>query len=437
MLKKLIPKSEFSRNVLTLMTGTTIAQAIPIAISPILTRLYSPEDFGVYALYMSIASIASLIATGRYELAIMLPRKDEDAINVFALGFIITTMVSLTLLILIIVFNNFFVKLLENNKMSFWLYFIPLTVFLTGIWNIINYFNNRKKQYKDIRNATITKSIVLAIVQLLAGFLKSGAAGLIIGHIISQLSANNKLLKKIIGDKFLISKISKIKMLALSKRYKKFPIYFLPSSLADTLSLQLPYIVTPIIFGLSISGYFFFAKKIVSLPSVFISSSISQVLYQSMVNAKNEGKKLEVLLFKTLKKLIFIALPITLFLYFSTPYIFSFIFGQNWIISGEISQYLSLIFFITFIVSPLSISFIVIMELEKVAIWQYLYLSTTSLLFLFFMLYKYDFNTFLKFYVVHEYILYIIYLYMIIKTVKSYDNKNYNKRVLKCVESQE
>ena len=90
MINKLKPKSEFSRNVLTLMTGTTIAQAIPIAISPILTRIYTPEDFGMFALYMSVASILSVVATGRYELAIMLPKKDEDAVNIVALSIIIS-----------------------------------------------------------------------------------------------------------------------------------------------------------------------------------------------------------------------------------------------------------------------------------------------------------------------------------------------------------
>ena len=94
MLNKLKPKSEFSRNVLTLMTGTTIAQAIPIAISPILTRLYTPEDFGVVGLFGAISGIFGAIATGKYELAIMLPKKDEDAINIFALGFILTSLIS-------------------------------------------------------------------------------------------------------------------------------------------------------------------------------------------------------------------------------------------------------------------------------------------------------------------------------------------------------
>ena len=112
------------------MTGTTIAQAIPIAISPILTRIYTPEDFGVFALFIAITAILGTVANGRYELAIMLPKKDEDAINIFALGFIITCFISLILLILVVIFNDYFTKLLGNEEISFWLYFVPITVFL-------------------------------------------------------------------------------------------------------------------------------------------------------------------------------------------------------------------------------------------------------------------------------------------------------------------
>ena len=133
MLTKLKARSEFSRNVFALMTGTTIAQAIPIAISPILTRIYTPEDFGVFALYMAIASILSVIATGRYELAIMLPKKDEDAINIAALSIIISFFVSFVSLLIVFVFNAQITNLLGNPEISNWLYFIPLTVLLTGV----------------------------------------------------------------------------------------------------------------------------------------------------------------------------------------------------------------------------------------------------------------------------------------------------------------
>jgi len=225
LIQKLKPKSEFSRNVLTLMTGTTIAQAIPIAISPILTRIYTPKDFGVFSLFIAITSIFGSIANGRYELAIMLPKKDEDAINIFALGFIITIAISLFLLLLVILFQDNFVEILKNKEIGGWLYFVPVAVFFTGLFNVLNYFNNRRKNYKDIANATILKSIVLSIVQLSIGFMKQGVSGLISGQLLSQFAANTKLLKNILKDKALISKISKVKIIALAKRYKDFPNY--------------------------------------------------------------------------------------------------------------------------------------------------------------------------------------------------------------------
>ena len=77
---------KFAKNVLTLLTGSTIAQAIPIAVSPILTRLYTPEDFGILALFLAIVSFIAIVFTGQYESAIILPEKYEDVINIFFLS---------------------------------------------------------------------------------------------------------------------------------------------------------------------------------------------------------------------------------------------------------------------------------------------------------------------------------------------------------------
>jgi len=130
LLKELKPKSEFSRNILTLMTGTSIAQAIPVAISPILTRMYTPEDFGTLALFVAITGVFSVIASGRYELALMLPSKDEDVMNIFALGLMIILLVSLGLFFFIFFFVDHLVVMLNNDTIGYWIYFVPLAVFL-------------------------------------------------------------------------------------------------------------------------------------------------------------------------------------------------------------------------------------------------------------------------------------------------------------------
>ncbi|WP_241517579.1 lipopolysaccharide biosynthesis protein [Campylobacter blaseri] len=415
------------------MTGTTIAQAIPVAISPILTRIYTPEDFGVFAIFVAITSILGSIANGRYELAIMLPKKDEDAINLVALGILITLSISLVFLIIIIVLHGYIVEKLNNQAIGFWLYFVPLSILLIGLWNVLNYFNNRKKYYKDLTKATIIKSIVMAIAQLIIGFLKQGPSGLIGGNIISQFFANTKLFLNITKEKKLLNSVKKPKIIALAKKYRKFVVYGIPSTLSDTGALQLPYLMLPKIFDLSIAGHFAIAKRVISIPAGIISKSISQVFFQTLSSREKNKEDGFALLIQTIKKLTIISFFASLILFISSPYLFTFIFGSNWAVSGKIAQYLALIFFITFIVSPLSISFSVTMELHKIAIWQISYLISTFLFFLFFIFNKIDLELFLLLFTIHEYIFYSAYLYIIINTVKKMDkiNKDKNKT---CVE---
>lgn len=433
MIQKLKPKSDFSRNVLTLMTGTTIAQAIPVAISPILTRIYTPEDFGVLALFVALMAIFSSIANARYELAIMLPKKDEDAINIFALGFIITSTISCILLILVILFNDLFVKILNNKEIGTWLYFIPIAVFFSGIFNILNYFNNRKKNYKDIANSVIIKSIVLAIVQVSIGIVKSGASGLITGQLLSQIFANIRLLKNIIKDKVLLSKINRKNIINLAKKYKDFPLHNAPASLVDTITLQMPFIFIAKIANETITGYYFLASRIISFPGALIGRSISQVFFQKISEFKNNDNFCMPLLKETISKLFIIALTFALVMYFISPYIFGLIFGEKWKIAGDIAQYLSLIFFIKFIVSTLSQVLVLENFIKRGSFWQYTYFSSSLILYAGVLYFQIDFFNFLLLLVIHEYILYIYYLYIIISSVQEID-KSINDKGILCVE---
>ncbi len=359
------------------MTGTTIAQAIPIAISPILTRIYTPEDFGVFALFLAIVSIFGSIANGRYDLAIMLPKKDEDAINIFALGFIITTSLSLILLFLVVLFNDYFTKLLNNEEISIWLYFVPITVFFTGLFNILNYFNNRRKNYKDIANATIIKSIILAITQLSIGFVKSGATGLISGQILSQMFANMRLLKNIIKDKILLSKITKVKIIALAKRYKNFPKFSMLAILANTLSVHLTNILISSFYSISTLGFYSLVQRILGMPSALIGRSIGQVFFQEATKEKQQTGKSINTFNSTVKKLVIIGLPSFGILFFIVEDLFAFIFGEEWRIAGIYAQIVIPLFFIRFISSTVS-GILIVFERQKNELYINILLIITS-----------------------------------------------------------
>lgn len=352
------------------MTGTTIAQAIPIAISPILTRIYTPEDFGLFALFLAITTIFGSIANGRYELAIMLPKKDEDAINIFALGFIITCCLSFVLFLLVILFNDYFTTLLGNEEIRLWLYLVPLSVFLTGIYNILTYFNNRKKKYKDLAKATVIKSIALAITQLLVGLIKEGVLGLVSGYIISQFFANVRLLKNIISNNSLISKISIVNIKTVGKRYIKFPKYLILAHGMNTISNQLPILLIGVLFNSTSAGFLTLTQRVLGIPINLIANSIGDVFREEASKCYIKNKECKKIYVSTLKKLIIISIiPFGLIVYFS-PYLFSIIFGEEWGIAGEYLQILSPMYFIRFITTPLS-SMGIIAEKQKIdLIWQ-------------------------------------------------------------------
>jgi len=389
------------------MTGTTIAQAIPIAISPILTRIYTPEDFGLFALFIAITSIFGSIANGRYELAIMLPKKDEDAINIFALGFIITSSVSLLLLLLVMLFHDYFVMLLNNDEIGFWLYFIPIAVFFIGLFNILNYFNTRRKNYKDIANATIIKSIVLAIVQLSIGFMKQGASGLISGQILSQMFANLRLLKNILKDKVLISKI---KMIALAKRYKDFPKFSMWAILANNLSIHFINILMSIFYSVSTLGFYSLVQKILSMPMILIGGSISQVFFEKASHEKKIGNNLNDIFIQALKKLLFISIPLFLILFFMVEDLFAFVFAEEWRVAGVYAQIVIPLFLSRFIVSAFTMIPIIYTELKVDLFFQVGMLLLSFIIIYLSYVGNLDFITYLMFYSLIISVYYLVYL---------------------------
>ena len=333
------------------MTGTTIAQAIPIAISPILTRIYTPEDFGVFSLFVAIVGFIAVIASGRYEQAIMLPKYDKYAINIFTLSLILICLTSIFSFIIIFIFKQEILHLLNNDLLGKWLYFIPITVFFVALFNLLTNYNNRTKEYKDIAKATVIKSIVLATAQILIGFLKNGVTGLIVGQVLAQIFANIKLAKNVIKDKTILATISFKNMFTLSKKHINFPKYNMPHALLGNISSNLPiYIFTPF-FGSAVVGKYSLALMIVLTPLSIIATSTAKVYNQKLAELYNKKEDVYVFTFHIIKSLLKkILLPFIIFIVFA-PQIFEIVFGIQWIDSGKYIQILSVYILLNLIVS--------------------------------------------------------------------------------------
>lgn len=418
-IKKYINKSDFVKNSLTLFTGTTVAQIIPVLISPVLTRLYTPEDFGLLALYMSFASILAVFSTGRYEMAIVLPKKDSDAVNILSLGIIISGSFALLTGIVVLFFNSEISKLAGSDKIGFYLYFLPLSIFSLSLFKSMNYWFNRKNKFKDIAKSKVVASSGNSLTAIITGIFKKGSYGLIFGWITGQFASAVYLTGKFLSkDKIQLRNIRKIKLIAILRRYKKFPLFDTWSELLNVLSVQLPIIILSQYYGENITGDYSFAYKILLLPFSLLAFSMGQAFFKKANELKQSGKDVAAFTFGVFKKLVLISFFPLVGIAFFGDIIFNFVFGKEWIIAGEYSRIFSLWIFVIFISSPLTNLFAVYERQRTNLIFNFvMFVSRTGLLI--FMSEK-GFDDYLTIfvYVVSGFVFRFFYLLLIVKIAK-------------------
>ncbi len=405
-------KSDFLRNVLTLMTGTTLAQAIPIAAMPLLTRLYTPEDFGVLALYMSIAGMISVVITARYEIAVMLPEREEDAASLVALSVCIAGVISLVLLAVILFFNEDIQGLLNNRAIGPWLYLLPITVFVTGMWQALNYWNNRAKKFKRLAVSRVAQGGGMTLAQFVLNGLSAG--GLVVGYLVGQISGLLVFMTRTWReDRTVLSKVSLLSMLENARRYSKFPKYSMLGALLDNAAVQMPVLMLSKFYDTHVVGIFSLTFRALNLPMSLIATSFSQVLFQRFVVLQRDNpERLAPFVLKLFVGLLGLMVPLVAFVWLLGPDLFALVFGESWRQAGDYATVLIFAVAIRFAVSPLSTVLAMDHNIKIGTLWQMIYFVTiSSTLFIF---RNAGIETFLLAFTLHEVALYSLYLGFII-----------------------
>ncbi len=349
-------KSEFTRNVFTLVSGTAIAQFISIAASLIISRLYTPDDFGVFTIFISIASLISLLLAGRYELAINLPKSDNEGLNVLGLSLKLNFIISFFLLILSIilyfVFDNF---LTNSNLLKKWLIFIPLISSFLNISNILQNWFIRKKQFKLISYSKVINSLINNATVILLGLFTFGAWGIFLGNMFG-LVALVFFLGILFYNNFRIDfkLINRKDMKLVAKKYIDLPKSNSFQSILDTFQIQGITYLMAFFFSNAIIGLYAMTLRILQAPLWFIISSITQVFYQKATELFNQGVDIKPLILETIKKTVVIAIVLIAGVMIFGPAAFAFVFGEEWRESGVYARILAPWIFLDFVRIPIS-----------------------------------------------------------------------------------
>jgi len=334
-------KNEFFKNVATLISGTSFAQAFSVIIYLVLSRIYTEEDFGVFGLYMNILNIVIIFSTARYDQAILLPKSNKESLNLVGLSGLISVFVSLVLLLIVVAFNQTLCQWLGSEDISTWLYFIPLSTLLVAWFTILKNFANREKKFKLIAGANIGQSIGNSLTKLGLGFLLAGAAGLIVG------SMSGQLLGFLVFFIFLlpelrkgISSMSFSEMRRLGKNYSLFPKFNMWQALINNLSAAFPVFIFSSFFSTSIAGIYTFGFMIVHRPIHLLVNAFYQVIFQRFVEKSHRKELILPELYLFIKRAVQIMLIPFILMGIFAPQIFGFMFGDNWTEAGLYARYL-------------------------------------------------------------------------------------------------
>ena len=343
------------------MTGTAIAQAIPLLLSPVLSRLYDPEDFATLALFMSVASMLGVVSTARYELAIMLPKSQRDAMNVLMLSIGIAVLVSVFSLVLILIFHDDILRLFSAPELSVWLYFVPLMVLFMGVYQSFNYWSTRNKTFTRNSVSRISQSVGMSAVNLSLGAVGAGPAGLVSGSFTGQFIAALVLSwNAILHPRDWRKNFSYDSIRLNAVKYSSFARINTPHAFVDTLQDHGIVFIIIYYFSKVVLGSYSFAYRVLKAPVGLIGSSMYQVFYQKASSTYHEGGDIRPMLVRIYRNLFLLGLPVFLVLFLFSPEIFSFVFSEKYRTAGEIAQLLMPWLFLNFMVMPVTCIAIVV-----------------------------------------------------------------------------
>jgi len=352
-------KNKQLKNFSTLAFGTVLSQVLLVAVSPVLTRVFSPSDFGIFSTFTSISVICAIFFSGRYELAIALPNEDEESVSLMKLILKLSIITSVLLLVLVLVLwilnlGGF----LKRNFFNESYFLLPIYNLLVINNSSLIYWINRKKKYDKVSKSILISVIFNIIISLGLGLLGFKQLGMIIGLTVGALTSVLFLYKDFLSNSFQKDKIVDVKVVA--QEYSSFPKYTLFSDLAFNLNQQYLPIVFNMFYNSHVVGLFSLANRMLRLPNIVFLNSIIHVFRNEAVDELRIKNNCISLYRGTFKKLLIVGLLVYSAIFLLSPYVFKIFFGNKWAVSSDFAQILCVMLFFEFISQPFNSLFYIL-----------------------------------------------------------------------------
>ena len=353
--RSVMDSSPFLRHVLTLVTGTAVAQGVTFLMKIVLARVYTPHDMGLLGTYISVASILVAVAALRYDMAIMLPKRETEALSVARLGMVCLTVVSLLATAASFPLNGVIARQ-WGHEVALWMPLVGLTTFLMSGVELFKYWFNRNSDYRTIAVNQAEQQIGLTGGQFILGVAGlGGMPGLVLGHTAGQLFAFANLGRQArVLWRRLPEDAPSLRWAA--RRYRRMPLLNGPNALGDALRTNG---IALLISGYSVAslGQFQMAWGVLDAPLILINGAVARVFFQKLSTI--EPGQMRPLVRVTIRRAVLIGILPFALIYALSPWFFPLLFGAQWAESGSFARALTPWLFMMLITSPISNLFIV------------------------------------------------------------------------------
>ncbi|HEY0867669.1 MAG TPA: oligosaccharide flippase family protein, partial [Fimbriimonas sp.] len=356
-LKKLLRGSdELGRNVALLAGGTLLAQILQLLVSPVLTRIYSPADFGFYGTFTSVLSVLAVLATFQYSAAIPVARSSEDAASLSVFGLLLTFLVALIVLLLVPAAARVSGSPALLHAVGGPIpYFLAVSVLLSGSFAILNCWAIRMREYASMSRSRLSQAVGASLTQVVLAFTPLHHLGLVAGSIVSSSGGQGPFLTMVARRKaeFAIFRHTSLrKSFDAGRRYRSFATASTPSVFLQTLWMYLPVLVASLYYDLAASGQVSVAVRLIVLPMMLLGTSYSNVYRGESLRAVQEGRLTK--LFDQIVRKCFRAAGLVAVAALAAPMLVPIIFGQEWRPAGFLILYLAPAYAAHIIAFPIS-----------------------------------------------------------------------------------
>ena len=357
--------NSFIKDIITLSSVPLISQILGLLLTPIVTRIYAPEEFGIFNTFSSIVAFLAVIATLAFHSSILLPKKDYKALDMVKVCFISTIFFSLSFGLIIFIFHDSIIYKFDIVILKNYIYLIPIFVFLHGTFQTLRFWNTRFKNFTTIAiskacEVITNKSVVLGLG--FSGYITAGS--LVFGVLIASIFKNIILLKNFFSRASEIKNVNSNHLIEGVKRYVKFPKYSLWSELLSRTPALIIVLLILKFFDSTVLGYYALCIMVLNLPTVFITSSIMEAFTPRAAEAKHSNSHIE-LLKQIYQRVVSLTIfPFIILIVFGDV-LFANFFGAEWIEAGIIAQIFVFRTFCEIIFNPI-ISLTVIIEKQEI-----------------------------------------------------------------------